>query len=108
MASMTATPDELKTRNTDTLCYSWYQDQRQKVMDELLRRSAIEAGDVQTIKSRQIHIGMNECSLMASWGPPSTTNRTVTANGTLIQYVFGSLHANYVYMQNGRITGIQN
>jgi hypothetical protein len=54
---------------------------------------------------QQIRIGVSRCQVYASWGLPTTENRTVTAVTEHIQHVYGST---YVYTKNGRVTALQD
>jgi hypothetical protein len=59
------------------------------------------------VQGREIWIGMSECELFASWGPPSKRNRTVGVGGTHVQNVYES-QGTYVYTENGRVTAWQD
>lgn len=58
-------------------------------------------------KRAGVSIGMTqERVLESSWGRPQHVNRTTTVNGIHEQWVYGS--RNYLYFDNGILTGIQN
>ena len=59
------------------------------------------------IKKPEPSIGMTSEEVRASrWGDPEKINTTTTANGTSEQWVYSS--GNYVYLDNGIVTTIQN
>ena len=68
------------------------------------RRAGI---DKNLVKSEQIQIGINQCTLYASWGYPKSQNRTVGSWGVHIQHVYGDFGP-FVYTENGRVTSWQN
>ncbi|WP_428348633.1 DUF2845 domain-containing protein [Methylonatrum kenyense] len=45
-----------------------------------------------------------------AWGTPTRTNRTNSSSGIREQWIYryGPGRANYVYLENGRVTSIQN
>lgn len=54
-----------------------------------------------------VKLGMTAAEVRASqWGPPSKINRTITTTGTREQWVYGG--HNYIYLENGLVTAIQN
>lgn len=55
---------------------------------------------------KQIGIGDSICQMYASLGTPNKANRTVTANGTHTQHVYGNNLL--VYTNNGRVTSWQD
>ncbi len=63
--------------------------------------------DSNLIRSKTLRMGISECELYASWGHPSSRNRTVGSWGVHIQHVYGDF-GNYVYTENGRVTSWQN
>jgi hypothetical protein len=68
------------------------------------RRAGI---DKNLVKSEQIQIGINQCTLYASWGYPKSQNRAVGSWGVYIQHVYGDFGP-FVYTENGRVTSWQN
>lgn len=68
------------------------------------RRASIEKN---LVKSERIRIGINQCTLYASWGYTDSQNRTVGPWGIHIQHVYGDL-GTYVYTENGRVTSWQD
>lgn len=57
-------------------------------------------------KKEVIRMGMNECTLYASWGEPDRVNNSVGRWGVHKQHVYD--RGQYVYTENGRITSWQN
>lgn len=58
-----------------------------------------------TIKSHKVFIGMTADDARKSWGKPNHVNRTRNTFGTSEQWVYGS---NYLYVENGIVTSLQN
>jgi hypothetical protein len=58
------------------------------------------------VKKEIIRIGLNECTLYASWGEPDKVNNSVGRWGVHKQHVYG--RGQYVYTENGRITSWQD
>lgn len=54
----------------------------------------------------KIWIGATAQMALLSWGRPESINRTITSGGASEQWVYPS--RNYLYVTNGRVTGIQN
>jgi hypothetical protein len=54
----------------------------------------------------QVAIGATAKLAELGWGRPEKINRTVTASGTTEQWVYPG--RSYLYVTNGRVTGIQN
>lgn len=63
--------------------------------------------DDKYVQNKSIRIGMTTCMLYAALGEPRTENRTTGSWGQHIQHVYGS-HRDYVYSENGRVTGWQD
>lgn len=59
------------------------------------------------VLSERIRIGINQCTLFASWGYPDDVNRTVGAWGTHSQLVYGQFGP-YVYLENGVVRSFQD
>jgi hypothetical protein len=54
-----------------------------------------------------VKIGMTTSEVLSSsWGKPLSVNRTRTASGVREQWVYGG--GNYLYFDDGRLSGIQN
>jgi hypothetical protein len=82
---------------------------------ELERREAFGPETLADIKAHRLQIGMSELAMTCSWGRPSKENRTTTARGTRIQYVYESYlgaslgsRYRYVYTEGNIITAIQD
>lgn len=58
------------------------------------------------VKKEIIRIGINECTLYASWGEPDKVNNSVGRWGVHKQHVYG--RSQYVYTENGRVTSWQD
>lgn len=58
-----------------------------------------------TITQQKIKLGMTPEQTRLSWGEPDDINRTVGSFGTYEQWVYAG---NYVYFENGKLTGWQN
>lgn len=59
------------------------------------------------LKNQKIRHGMTKCMLYASFGQPVLENKTTGRWGVHIQHVFGK-YDEFVYTENGRVTGWQN
>lgn len=59
------------------------------------------------IASRQIEIGMTNEQVRVSWGNPYKINTTTSSNGDREQWVYGEIHSDYVYFENGIMTVLQ-
>lgn len=63
--------------------------------------------DVYTlITNKEVKIGMTKEACLESWGKPKYINNTITSDGSLEQWVYGS--GNYLYFVNGTLKTIQN
>lgn len=73
--------------------------------DDTHARKAAEKKDCD--RRGGIAVGMTAKQVLAScWGRPEHVNRTTTAHGTHEQWVYHT--SNYVYLDNGIVTAIQN
>lgn len=61
--------------------------------------------DAERIAQGVVWIGMTHEQLRESWGSPRDVNTTTTAAGKSEQWVYGD--SQYVYLENGRVTAIQ-
>jgi hypothetical protein len=68
---------------------------------------SIQPFEYDLIRQRTAATGMSERALMMALGPPDATNRTMLANRISKQYVYGS-GRKYVYVENGKVTAIQD
>lgn len=59
------------------------------------------------IKGEEISLQMNECSLVAAWGKPTSKNTTVNSRSIRVQHVYGDFGP-YVYTVNGTVVSWQN
>lgn len=85
-------------------------DERKDFMKQCLR---LESGKNVTAARKQAAkpgaaLGMTPEEVIrdTAWGKPQKVNRTVTRAGVHEQWVYGG--HNYLYFDNGRLTGIQN
>lgn len=62
----------------------------------------------QQIREGVISIGMTEAMVRASWGDPNDINRTLRANYTREQWIYGYSDRKYIYIENGILTTIQD
>jgi len=80
-------------------------------INELRRRDMVRNQYMETIQAKKIALGMNTCELVASWGPPTDTNRSVHQWGTDTQWVYGTFTRSggpkYVYTENQVVTSWQ-
>ncbi|HOB44476.1 MAG TPA: hypothetical protein PKH75_15135 [Bacillota bacterium] len=62
------------------------------------------------VLSRKIMLGMNEEEVILAWGKPNDINRSVYTSGVHEQWVYrkGSYSAYYVYLENGKLTAMQD
>lgn len=59
------------------------------------------------IKAETMRIGMDQCTLYASWGTPRRQNRSVGPWGVHLQLIYGD-YGPYVYLRNGIVTSYQD
>jgi hypothetical protein len=112
-------PAELRAKDTTDLCSAYasfgsYADRQNAIQAEITRRGLIDLADWDMVRQHRVRIGMTECALLASWGYPIDSHRTVTQGGDETQLVFGACNwgncspSRYGYVQNGRVVAIQN
>ncbi len=65
---------------------------------------------IQSIAESKVAVGMTKVEVVYSWGSPGDINTTVVAGNRSEQWVYGSpiYGGNYVYFDNGIVTGLQN
>ena len=75
--------DGMDTWGSDALCEAaadapqyFREDARLYIIDELERREAIAPNAAAAAREKKIYVGMTKCSLLASWGRPTTINRS--------------------------------
>jgi hypothetical protein len=73
---------------------------------ELIRRTALSAREMDAVRARRINIGTSQKVLLCALGPPQRRNRTVTASGEDIQWVYG--RTLIFYTVNGVVTAFQD
>lgn len=73
---------------------------------EAARQKAVNA-KIDCDRRGGVRIGMTAAEVRAScWGNPKSINRTTTSSGTREQWVYNI--KSYVYLENGKVTAIQN
>jgi hypothetical protein len=101
-------------RNEDTLelCVAYGQWLRGEkppegdlIVGELARRRIVV--NKKLVREEKLQLGMSTCELYASWGWPTTSNRSVGRWGEHVQHVYRS-DDTYVYTENGRVTSWQD
>lgn len=108
-----STSEYFKSLEDDKLCVKIGTLYRKNTNQEAIKNAEKEVvsrgfsiiGNYDSIKKRNVNLGMNECELLASWGRPERRNRSVNAYRTSIQYVYGKT---YVYTDNGVVTSWQD
>ena len=112
-------PSELRSMSPYYLCIVYGQAIRgewihgigaSKHVETLVRKEVVRRRlgvNVKLVKDKAIQRGMSECSLLASWGHADGSNRTVSAAGVHVQYIYGSFGP-YVYTNNGIVAAWQD
>jgi hypothetical protein len=90
--------------SNDRLCHIYSQTRYNAARAELTRRHALTPAEWDLVDHRLPDVGMSKLALLCSMGP-TKGNRTVTAGGETIQYVYGDT---FVYVTNGVVTGFQD
>lgn len=105
-----ASPVELgKGDYSETVVIIWSPEAINELETLVDQKSPFTAQELIHIKTRQIFIGMSKLAMYASWGNPSSENRTVNAYGESIQHIYGTGYKHtYVYTDNGEITSWQD
>jgi len=80
--------------------------------DSDMQAQLAESSDtmLQLVLQHRVAVGMNQVEALASWGAPTSINRTTNEAGVSQQWVYpkGRYDANYLYFDNGRLTSIQD
>lgn len=103
--------EELKSVKTPDLCNTYDLSPSPDVKEEISSRNIISKDEWELIAFDEIKVGMSEMALICSWGRPGRVNRTTTKNGVSKQYVYrycSYCTTNYVYVEDGKVIGIQN
>ena len=90
-------------------------DDSPNVFEESVRRGLFSESEVLLIAGRKLELGMSEIVLIASWGWPIDSNRTVNSSGVYMQLVYNRAPVSctkysqpkYVYLENGVVTSWQ-
>lgn len=113
---------ELSRYSTAQLCSTyggvygggWTNTRPANVRQAIQRKGEITQSEWNAINNRRAFIGMSEPALLCSWGAPNFyggINQTSTASGVSKQYVYracSGCKADYVYVENGKVTALQN
>jgi len=110
------TSDELQLENSFTLCNAYNYNKKETFRTELERRNALTSEEWEMIDSGYIQVGMSEVALWClkggiMQGVNGSVNTTTGSWGVNKQYVYRPLGmngpANYVYVENGKVTSWQ-
>lgn len=78
----------------------------QQALDRIAYRSRARAA----IQSGNVFIGMRAEDAVEAWGRPTKINRDIYESGVKEQWIYdrGDWRAQYIYVENGVVTAIQN
>lgn len=79
---------------------------RVKTIESITRRLKLSDEDYTKIKKGTIWINAPKDAVIVSWGTPKEIRNTITASGKKEQWIYDI--NNYVYITNGKVSGIQN
>ncbi len=105
---------EIAKVDTEQLCgfHGFHVLGTKRIRRELERRDIFTPEEWTIIDKQQIAIGKSKLLLLASWGYPTDTNRTTTAKGVFVQWIYQkptvNYEAAYVYTRDGIITSMQD
>jgi len=102
---------EIQAVNTEVLirAYRWHPQKSENVKLELTRRKLIDFSWWPLIEKSKIRIGMTKEAVRLSWGDPWRIHRTAGRWGIHEQWVYDRFpHAQYLYFENGLVTGWQD
>lgn len=100
---------ELAQQKTEHICFANLFSPRPAYVAELVRRGAVDQKDAEAVATKRVYIGMPEAAARCSWGEPDRINTATTSYGTGQQWVYRNQRVNgYLYIVEGRVTGIQN
>lgn len=102
------TVTEIQSESTPKLCSHVRANGAPAAMalDEIKRRNSLTAAELRLVRAHSIQVGISQTALTCSWGDPEHQNRTVTAAGESIQWIYSE--KNYVYTVNGVVTAYQD
>lgn len=105
-------PESFAGMTDATLCNNWVTAARsgmtafaEPAWEELSRRRALTARDVEDVTAGVVRVGMSEAAAICAWGPMDRANRAGGAYGEMSQLVMAS--GSYVYTRDGRVTSWQ-
>ncbi len=119
LKASTSPSDRKVVRNVESLewwraCIEWGREERklaertprgQALLWYLESRGYINGKDRGNAPSRTVDIGMTECGVFASKGPPDAINQTTTARGRSAQFVYGRVYI-YTEPSNGPVNTV--
>jgi hypothetical protein len=92
------------------LCFGLYSCEQASARDAALRtaaeQDARDAVIAQAIKKHQILVGMTCEQVIAAWGKPASSHRTITSDHVSEQYCYPGYR--YAYFTDGILTSIQD
>ena len=108
---------DIKSMQWYQVCTAWGRAARRKdnrradtLRDHLLHRQLINGVDLMHVGTREPHLGMTSCGVLANMGTPSVNNSTQSATGIRQQMVYRDRNI-YVYLDgqgnNGIVGAIQ-
>lgn len=74
-------------------------------LEEIVRRGTFDVTEVGYIAGRKIFIGMTEGAAYCATGRAEKVNKTTTVMGVSLQVILKD--GRYVYIENGKVTAIQ-
>lgn len=82
---------------------------REDTIEKYIAEHPDRAKYAEAIRAEKVMIGMNEEEAYLSWGEPTVKNRSVSANGVRVQWVYRQQYKNnYIYFENGVLSHIQS
>ena len=96
-----ASDESIRGSTAFVLCSSYGLNGHDRLRAEIDRRGLIDPEDWSMVAREKVHVGMSECAMLASWGPPDDMHRSVGGWGVHVQWVYGR---QYVYTENGTVT----
>lgn len=78
---------------------------KEAILEKAERLGWVNRLDYGYITSKRPRIGMTLCSVIAAFGKPEHSNRSVNAYGTQYQLIYGR---RYIYVDDDKVTGWQD
>jgi len=112
----TATRTKVAEINVKEFCTVYGDTMRDKVtsgntpysiamLERAINDFGCKAGFIDDVANRRISLGMSTCEVVAAWGQPNRSNRSVGSFGVHHQLVYSSA---YVYLEEGIVTSWQD